>query len=315
MRLTISILLLLFANNFLYSQKTVQDYYLKRTLKQDGVQLNFLVLEEDKRGVLFYSKRKFYHWYKAQHMIVTQGGSSGVLLHGDFESFYSNKQLESQGDFNRGLKNGEWLYWREDGTLICTESWKKGKKVGWEKWYDERGDVSQTMKHKGNYSIRENNDSIIETKSNGSVQIVSIKDSENRVQQIISKKKGKLHGVSKTFENGELILTQKYKKGELVAEKSKVIELEEGDDKEKKWWQIFKKKEKKSDKDKGKEINQEKKWWQIFKKKNADKESKTEDKKKPIDSKAKKDSEKVEKEKKPNTKEKIKSKDEPKSKP
>jgi len=291
MRFTFSIILLLIASHTCFSQKTVEDYYLKRSLKQEGEQLDFRVLEEDKRGVFFYSKKKVYHWYKAQHMIMTQGGSSGELLHGDFESFYSNKQLAKQGDFNRGLKNGEWLYWRENGTLIHTETWKRGIKVGWEKWYDETGEVFQTTKHKFYGSIRENKDSIVELRSDGKIQIVSIKDSKNKVEQINSRKNGKLHGVSKTFENGKLILTQNYKNGELVSEKSTVINM-------------------------GQE-NSKKKWWQIFKKKNTDKGSKTNDsdKKKSLGTKLKKETEKDQKEKKSKAKEKSKSKDEPKKTP
>lgn len=148
MRLIATFLILFCSIQTAYSQKNLKEFYLKRTLKQDGEQFNFLILDEDKRGVWFYSKEKFYFWYKTQHVLQTQGGASGILLHGEFESFYTSKQLAKKGDFNRGLKNGEWLYWRENGTLCHSESWKKGKKIGWEKWYDELGNVLQTSKHK-----------------------------------------------------------------------------------------------------------------------------------------------------------------------
>lgn len=271
MRLYSIPLLLLFINSLCYSQKTVEDYYQKKTLIHENLQLNFLVLKEGKRGVIFYRKQKYYYWYKAQQMLVTQGGSSGVLLHGDFEAFYKSKQLAKKGDFNRGLKNGEWLYWREDGTLIRSESWRNGVKIGWEKWYDEHGDVFQTMKYRRNFSIRENNDSIIETKKNGSQKVISIKDGDNRISQIISEKNGKLHGVSKTFENGKLILIQKYNKGELISEESTVIDHGEEKDSKRKWWKILNRKEKslKPDSKENTEKNQK------------EKKSNTEEKNKP----------------------------------
>jgi hypothetical protein len=87
-----------------FAQKELKEFYLKRTLKQDGLQFNFQVLDDDKHGVWLYDQQKFYHWFMSQRVHSTQGESSGVLLNGEFESFYPSKQLCEKGVFSKGLK-------------------------------------------------------------------------------------------------------------------------------------------------------------------------------------------------------------------
>jgi len=68
----------------------------------------------------------FYYWYGANEIHVTQGGFSGKLLNGSYTEFYLNKNLEEQGSFKKGLKNGTWKRWNEDGTLNQVTQWKNG---------------------------------------------------------------------------------------------------------------------------------------------------------------------------------------------
>ncbi len=68
----------------------------------------------------------FYYWYTANSIHVTQGGFSGKLLNGTYTEFYLNKNLEEQGNFKKGLKNGVWKRWNEDGTLDRVTEWKNG---------------------------------------------------------------------------------------------------------------------------------------------------------------------------------------------
>jgi hypothetical protein len=68
----------------------------------------------------------FYFWYAANTIHSTQGGFSGTLLDGGYTEYYLNKNLKEQGSFKRGLKNGTWKNWNEDGTLIQTIIWKNG---------------------------------------------------------------------------------------------------------------------------------------------------------------------------------------------
>lgn len=143
-------LLIAFCLLFTYpviSQQVTKDFYLKKSLKQDGLQLQFTVLDEDKKGVWHYQRSKFYFWYKAQKVMATQGGASGQLLNGNYEAFHENKQLAQKGKFCRGLKDGEWLYWRADGTLRLIEVWKNGTFSGKQVRYTANGEIEEQVEY------------------------------------------------------------------------------------------------------------------------------------------------------------------------
>ncbi len=71
----------------------------------------------------------FYYWYSANIIHSTQGGYSGQLLNGQYTEYYLNKNLKEQGIFKKGLKDGNWKDWNEDGTLNQTATWKNGMLV------------------------------------------------------------------------------------------------------------------------------------------------------------------------------------------
>lgn len=89
-----------------------------------------------------------YTWLKNQKVLTTQGGYSGKLLHGNYESFYPNKNLKEKGKFSYGLKNGTWLYWRKDGSIKKSEYWKKGQKEKDVILYDSSGVDSLIIPYK-----------------------------------------------------------------------------------------------------------------------------------------------------------------------
>lgn len=70
-----------------------------------------------------------YYWYSANAIHETQGGYSGHLLNGLYSVFYLNKNLKEQGHFRKGLKNGIWRNWKEDGSLATTTTWKRGLEI------------------------------------------------------------------------------------------------------------------------------------------------------------------------------------------
>lgn len=274
-----------------FSQKELKDYSLSHSLKQNKEQYQFLVLDSDKRGPWIHKKDRFYFWYKAQKVMSTQGGSSGQLLHGEFESFHENKQLSKKGAFRKGLKNGEWLYWREDGTLIKTENWKKGVLKGFETHYNKFGIVDETIQHKGKSIRRENADTLLLDKGNGNKQTIYLKDSLGDVYKIEEKKRGLLHGKVRYFENGKLTRTEKYKNGTFIETKAKKAtkngEENSTDDVEtKKWWQFWKKTNASGDTEKLKKDNPD---GGLFQKKDKTSEGKTDKTKKEKKLKSKKE--------------------------
>jgi hypothetical protein len=68
----------------------------------------------------------FYYWYSAGSIHFSQGGFSGKLLNGSYNEYYPDKNLKQQGTFKKGLKDGTWKSWNEDGTLSSATKWKNG---------------------------------------------------------------------------------------------------------------------------------------------------------------------------------------------
>ncbi len=200
---------------FSFSQDQLEDYYFQRSFKEDGIQYQFHVLDDDKHGVWFYKKDKVYFWYKAQHILSTQGGASGTLLNGKFESFYSNKQLLKKGNFKKGLKNGEWMEWRGDGSLLLVEKWRNGELRSFI-FYNKNGKEIKRITYQRNTFQFETKDSIVESKNNGVKEKIIIKNENGEIVRIERRKSNKLNGVQQTFENGELIKSEKYKNGILI---------------------------------------------------------------------------------------------------
>jgi antitoxin component YwqK of YwqJK toxin-antitoxin module len=242
----LSIFILFLFSFYNQAQDIEKDLYLNHTLKQDGESYQFTVLDSDKKGVFFYDKSKFYFWYKAQKVITTQGGSSGQLLNGKFESFYDNKQLSKKGSFKKGLKNGEWMYWRKDGTLIKMEHWKNGIKKGKEIDYNEKGIEISTLHFKRNNYKKTTADSLIISNLENTKQTITIFD---KAGNVISKSKVK---------NGVVTDVTKTKKAESTSEEKPT--------EKKSFFSKFKKEKSETKQDsKSKKIN-----WKFWQKKKVD---------------------------------------------
>lgn len=211
------------------SQKPLKEFYLKRSLKQEGQQFQFTVLDEDKRGVWFYNKKKFYFWYKSQKVLSTQGESSGALLDGEFEAFFENKQLSQKGKFKRGLKQGEWKYWRQDGTLRFTEKWNRGD-LHEQNWHNDQGERIKTIVTKGNTITRESGDSTIIERKGGKYKEVWVRDSKGQLISYEPYRNGVYHGKVKrlNLESGS-IDSNSYKDGKLQEKKEKTKPEKESD--------------------------------------------------------------------------------------
>ena len=209
------LILIYFSVSLCFGQKQLNDVSLKRTLKQDGLQFEFTVLDDEKHGVWFYSKKKVYFWYKVQGVKSTQGESSGILLHGKFESFYTDDQLHSKGVFHKGVKAGEWMNWRKDGSLISVEKWSNGELKS-KKWYDEAGRVFKVQRSFGLNLEQEKADTVILQRKLWKREFIIYRDADGRLERSENWKKGVYHGKVKTYEAGKLVLTEKYVKGELI---------------------------------------------------------------------------------------------------
>ena len=107
-----------------YAQK-IPDYGLNRVRITQSDQSIIAELEPESSAVSA-KPNLHYFWYSANLVHQTQGGYSGRLLGGQYSVFYLNKNLKEQGSFKKGLKDGVWKTWGEDGTLLYTSTWKHG---------------------------------------------------------------------------------------------------------------------------------------------------------------------------------------------
>jgi len=69
---------------------------------------------------------RYYYWYFNKVIHSTQGGYSGTLLNGHYIAFYPDKNLKEEGNFNRGLKDGQWKTWNKKGDLTAVTNWNDG---------------------------------------------------------------------------------------------------------------------------------------------------------------------------------------------
>ena len=120
-------------------------------------------------------QNKQYHYYNKGKIHSTTGGYTGYLLEGKTETTLENGQLLKSGRFKHGLKVGRWEEWNTSGSLSSIVRWKHGKKQGPFRKFDENGNLTTTGKYKH--------------------------DGYN--------------GKIRFYQDGEVINTQKYRKGKL----------------------------------------------------------------------------------------------------
>lgn len=203
----------------MWSQKEIKEYYVRKNIRQDGLQCQFNVLDEDKRGVWFYQRHKRYHWFKSQQVISTEGASAGVLLHGSYEAFYGNKQLAMRGRFNKGLKSGEWMFWYDDGSISRLEHWSNGRQQGEQITYAQNGEVTEVVQmRRWSHSVYAN-DSLRQIM--GNKERILVYDERNLLVSDEHFKHGVLHGKVVHFEDGKRSEVLNYRDGELIPAKEK----------------------------------------------------------------------------------------------
>lgn len=242
------------------SQSNLEDFSLRRSIKQNDKHLVFFIRDEDKREIHSFKHNTWYYWFKSQQIISTQGGAGGTLLDGECIGYYSNKQLAEKGIYSKGIKNGLWTYWRSNGSISSEEKWKKGRLTN-SKLFNESGELSEERIEGRNNVIVNKRDSISIYK-NGKLIKQTVKDSLGALVSVSHFKNGILHGQSFSYIDGEKVSKEKYKNGEIVEPKEKVIKVKSQEEKEKGRFvrfirNLFKKKDKEEISKRKKKLNEE----------------------------------------------------------
>jgi antitoxin component YwqK of YwqJK toxin-antitoxin module len=230
-------------------------------IKQDDKSIVFRVLDTDESRLKKYNPDKNYYWFKSQKVIITQGGSSGSLLNGEYESFYKNNQLAEKGLFRKGLKHGVWKFWNQSGILVHQENWSKGIQTGKQLYYSPKGIIQKTVVYKSNQvQIISRDTTILKTKK---TVLTTIKDSTGKLLSQSRVSNFLLDGTQITRDQNDSLVKTVYKKGIPVTEKAKT-KKEKSEVTEKRtfrqkmsgfwqkiqFWKKFKKKEGKAGKEK-----------------------------------------------------------------
>lgn len=188
-------------------------------IKQDDKSIVFRVLDTDDSQLKKYNPNKNYYWFKSQKVLATQGGSSGSLLDGIYESFYKNNQLAEKGLFKKGLKHGVWKHWAPNGILMRQENWSKGTQTGKQLYYSQEGIIQKTVVYKNNQTqIIARDTTIIKTKK---TVLTTINDSTGRLISQSRYSNFKLDGTQISRDQNDSLIKTIYKKGELVSKKIK----------------------------------------------------------------------------------------------
>lgn len=123
-----------------------QDLAGLRHCTTESYKMDFYVLLEDKK--IRYRDTLPYYWFKAQKVHKTQGHSAGNLLHGSFSKYYISGQLAEHGEFEFGLRSGDWMTWYNSGQIKAVEHYKNGILHGRFERYDEAGNITEQGHYK-----------------------------------------------------------------------------------------------------------------------------------------------------------------------
>lgn len=123
----ILIILLLFVSSSLFAQKLPDMGFNKVRITEPDKTILVEINPVNHTSTI--KPGLFYYWYSANAIHSTQGGFSGKLLNGLYTEFYLNKNLKEQGTYKKGLKDGIWKSWNEDGTLSQAAKWRNGTVV------------------------------------------------------------------------------------------------------------------------------------------------------------------------------------------
>lgn len=172
-----------------------------------------------------------YHWYSDNDIKETDGGFDGRLLHGEYKSFYLDKNLREQGMFRHGLKEDVWKTWFPGGRLHELAHYKKGKLHGSYERYDENGKLLERsaykhgVKHGKSISYRDDKADTTIVYRNGRTKKLKQKTSSAKVKNDTTAVTGAQDKAVKTpksrFSMKKVVNNEKKREGEGLQEDKK----------------------------------------------------------------------------------------------
>jgi len=210
-----------------------------------------------------------YYWYYAGAINHNLGSYSGKLLHGKCEVFDNQQKLRSQGDFEYGIKKGNWYRWYQNGNMQFYGYFKNGLLEGNAKTYTAEGNLSSLLKY---------NKGKLDGKSYFFLKDTTIVRKYRDGKEVIKRKKTSKKNITKKVDE-----KKEDDKKQIAVPVSQQKQIKTGEGIKKKWWQfsfLKRKREKGTEispsvennpksikpipkQQLGSEVTAKKKWWQF----------------------------------------------------
>lgn len=192
----------------------VPDYNLRRVsiVMGDTIVKAQVINQYSRKSILPGSP---YYWYGSGKINVNVGSFSGKVLHGKYEMFDKNNRLIGQGNFDYGLKQGNWIVWFANGLKKEESFYKDGLLVGERLVYRDGKIFSKEKYNNGllhGKSIYYQKDSAIIKEFKEGIELVKKKDPEK--QRILKKHQKRQPVFNRTYKPKAMNDTTSFEKPE-----------------------------------------------------------------------------------------------------
>ncbi len=122
---------------FVNGQEYKKDFIREVEVKNNDSVVRAHILISGKK--IIPNENVIYYWYNENKIYFNQSGIAGFPLHGMYFVFNRAGKLISSGNFQNGLKIGEWKYWYPNGNIKRIEYYKSGRLKNTPSNFDEKG--------------------------------------------------------------------------------------------------------------------------------------------------------------------------------
>ncbi len=109
-----------------YGQNKLKDTFYKDdiTLVKHDTAYVFKTCNKKLKHIV---RKKTYYYANHRELGMIQGGYLGKLVDGEYLIYIDQTQLIEKGQFHKGLKDGKWITWYDNGVIHYITKWHKGR--------------------------------------------------------------------------------------------------------------------------------------------------------------------------------------------
>lgn len=158
----------------------------------------------------------------AGKIIDTNYHFKDTLPDGFYKLFHKNDILAEQGNFKNSIKQGQWAYWKLNGTIYSIENYNKGKLNGSKKVFWENSLIKESLNYKNGKQVgyqikldkagKQLSKTILDENGNGTYRVWNPKQSVVESGFLKNWKKDGVRTIKSTID-GKLVLKDYWEKG------------------------------------------------------------------------------------------------------